>query len=29
MADYIAKFIQGAKERHGLDIEYVGIWNEK
>jgi O-glycosyl hydrolase len=28
MADYIAKFIQGAKKQQGLDIEYVGIWNE-
>jgi len=28
MADYIVKFIKGAKEVHGLDIEYVGIWNE-
>jgi O-glycosyl hydrolase len=28
MADYIAKFIQGAKKQHGLDIQYVGIWNE-
>lgn len=28
MADYIVKFIQGAKEVHGLDIDYTGIWNE-
>jgi len=28
MANYIVKFIQGAKQHHGLDIEYVGIWNE-
>src|SRR5256885_9102774 len=28
MADYIAKFIQGAKRVHGLDIDYTGIWNE-
>jgi hypothetical protein len=27
-ADYIAKFIQGAKRVHGLDIAYTGIWNE-
>ncbi|MBZ5669558.1 MAG: galactosylceramidase [Acidobacteriia bacterium] len=27
-ADYIVKFIQGAKKYHGLTIEYVGIWNE-
>jgi hypothetical protein len=28
MANYIVKFIQGAKQHHGLDINYVGIWNE-
>jgi len=28
MADYIVKFIQGAKKHHNLDINYVGIWNE-
>jgi len=28
MANYIVKFIQGAKKVHGLDIDYVGIWNE-
>ena len=28
MADYIAKFIQGARQHYGLDIAYVGIWNE-
>jgi hypothetical protein len=28
MANYIVKFIQGAKKHHDLDIEYVGIWNE-
>ncbi len=28
MADYVAKFIQGAKSRHNLDIQYTGIWNE-
>ena len=28
MANYIVKFIQGARKHHGLDIEYVGIWNE-
>jgi hypothetical protein len=27
-ADYIAKFIKGAKKYHGLTIDYVGIWNE-
>lgn len=27
-ADYVVRFIQGAKRVHGLDIEYTGIWNE-
>jgi len=27
-ADYLAKFLAGAKRVHGLDIGYVGIWNE-
>ena len=27
-ADYLAKFIRGAKSAHGLDMNYVGIWNE-
>jgi Glycosyl hydrolase family 59 len=29
MADYVVKFIQGAKKVHGLDITFTGIWNEK
>jgi hypothetical protein len=29
MADYVVKFIQGAKSAHGLDIRFTGIWNEK
>src|SRR5450759_4683491 len=29
MADYVAKFLQGAKHVHGLDIEFTGVWNEK
>ena len=29
MADYYVKFIQAAKKVHGLDIDYVGIWNER
>jgi galactosylceramidase len=29
MADYYVKFIRGAKVVHGLDIRYVGLWNEK
>ena len=28
MADYVVKFLQGAKKVHGLDIAYTGIWNE-
>ncbi|MGO8736201.1 MAG: galactosylceramidase [Terriglobia bacterium] len=28
MTNYLVKFIQGAKKHHGLDIDYVGIWNE-
>ena len=26
--DYHIKWLKGAKEVHGLDIEYMGIWNE-
>lgn len=28
MADYVVKFIKGAKTHHNLDIEYTGIRNE-
>jgi galactosylceramidase len=28
MADYVVKFLQGAKQLHHLDIAYTGIWNE-
>jgi hypothetical protein len=28
MANYIVRFIQGARKAQGLDIDYVGIWNE-
>ncbi|MHC4441001.1 MAG: family 16 glycoside hydrolase [Planctomycetota bacterium] len=28
MADYYAAFIKGMKKYHGLDIDYLGIWNE-
>ena len=28
MADYVVKFLQGAKRVYGLDIDYTGIWNE-
>lgn len=27
-ADYLVKFLTGAKRMHGLDIDYIGIWNE-
>ncbi len=29
MADYVVKFILGAKRVHGLDINYTGVWNER
>lgn len=29
MADYVNKFIEGAKSAHDLDIQYTGIWNER
>ena len=29
MADYVVKFIQGARNAHGLDIAFTGVWNEK
>jgi len=28
MANYVVKFIQGAKQEHQLDIGYTGVWNE-
>jgi galactosylceramidase len=28
-ADYIVSWVRGAKEAHGLDIDYVGCWNER
>jgi galactosylceramidase len=28
MADYVVKFIKGAKSAQDLDINYTGIWNE-
>lgn len=28
-ADYIVRWIEGAKEVHNLTIDFVGIWNEK
>jgi len=29
MADYVVKFIQGAKKVHGLEINYTGVANER
>lgn len=29
MAGYMADFITGARKKHGLDIAYTGIWNER
>lgn len=26
---YLLTWVQGAKKEHGLDIEYLGIWNER
>ena len=28
MADYVANWIEGAKKKHGLDIDFTGTWNE-
>jgi len=28
-ANYIAKWVQGAKQHHGHEIQYVGLWNER
>lgn len=27
-ADYLVSFLEGARDHHGLDFDYVGIWNE-
>jgi galactosylceramidase len=27
-ADYLVKFLRGAKSVYGLDVDYLGIWNE-
>jgi hypothetical protein len=29
MADYVANFLQAASKYHHLNIDYVGVWNEK
>jgi hypothetical protein len=26
--DYLVQFLKGAREAHGLNIDYIGIWNE-
>lgn len=28
-AEYIARFLEIAKQAHGLDVDYVGVWNER
>ena len=28
-ADYVVKFIKAAVRVHGLEMDYVGIWNER
>ncbi len=28
MVNYIVKFLKGAKQHQGLDLDYIGIWNE-
>ncbi|KAG5265338.1 hypothetical protein AALO_G00241180 [Alosa alosa] len=28
-ANYVVSWITGAKRSHGLDIDYVGVWNER
>uniref|UniRef100_A0A9J7X9Y5 Galactocerebrosidase n=1 Tax=Cyprinus carpio carpio TaxID=630221 RepID=A0A9J7X9Y5_CYPCA len=28
-ADYVVSWIYGAKQHHNLDIDYIGIWNER
>uniref|UniRef100_A0A673K4C4 Galactocerebrosidase n=1 Tax=Sinocyclocheilus rhinocerous TaxID=307959 RepID=A0A673K4C4_9TELE len=28
-ADYVVTWIYGAKQHHNLEIDYIGIWNEK
>lgn len=27
-ADYLVSYVEGARRRHGLTIDYLGIWNE-
>ena len=27
-ADYLVQYLRGAKQVHGLDIDYLGLWNE-
>jgi hypothetical protein len=29
MADYVVKYIQGARRIHGIEFRYTGVWNEK
>lgn len=29
IAEYVVEWVKGAKDHHGLHIDYVGKWNEK
>ena len=29
IAEYVAAWVRGARDHHGLHIDYVGKWNEK
>ena len=28
-ARYVTKWVDGAKQQYGLDLDYVGVWNER
>jgi O-glycosyl hydrolase len=28
-ADYVVRFLEMAKQAHGVDVDYVGVWNER
>jgi hypothetical protein len=29
IAEYVVEWVKGAKDHHGLHIDYIGKWNEK
>lgn len=29
LVTYIVNWVRGAKVHHGLDIDYIGVWNER